>query len=71
MYNGELLNQSNINMVHGDLDTVVKTAKLTIEVARLNNPSRIQTIPDVGHMSIWEKPAALIQCLATVVSAKV
>ena len=71
LYNGELLNQSNINMVHGDLDTVVKTAKLTIEVARLNNPSRIQTIPDVGHMSIWEKPAALIQCLATVVSAKV
>jgi pimeloyl-ACP methyl ester carboxylesterase len=70
MHNGELLNQFNIKIIHGSLDTVVKTAKLNDEVANLTQLPKIQTIPDAGHMSIWEKPTALIQCLKNVVLDK-
>ncbi len=67
LHNGQLLEQFEINIIHGNLDTVVKTEKLNVELARLTRTPKTQTIPDAGHMSIWEKPAVLIECLKAIV----
>lgn len=71
LHNKEILEANRISIIHGQLDTVVKTNKLMEEISQLNSQPKIQFIPDAGHMSIWERPAALIECLKANVTTKV
>ncbi len=65
LHNGEVLEMHEVKMIHGELDTVVKTEKLNEELSLLKNQPNIQLISDAGHMSIWERPNALIKCIKT------
>lgn len=65
LHNGELFEMHEVKMIHGELDTVVKTEKLNEELSLLKNQPNIQLIKDAGHMSIWERPHALMKCIKT------
>jgi pimeloyl-ACP methyl ester carboxylesterase len=60
LHNGELMEKHAVKMIHGSLDTVVKTSKLKQELALLNSLPIVQTIENTGHMSIWEAPNELM-----------
>lgn len=65
--NSELMNQHTINIIHGELDGIVKTRTLEDKVSKLTVLPSIFTIENCGHMSIWERPKTLINHLKVIV----
>ncbi|NOQ74674.1 MAG: alpha/beta fold hydrolase [Crocinitomix sp.] len=63
LHNGGLMEKHAVKMIHGSLDTVVKTEQLEQELSLLKNQPTIQTIANAGHMSLWETPNALMKCI--------
>jgi pimeloyl-ACP methyl ester carboxylesterase len=63
LHHGEIMNSHEVKMIHGSLDTVVKTTKLEAELALLKKQPALQIIENAGHMSIWEAPNELMKCI--------
>lgn len=65
--NSELMNQHDIYIIHGELDGIVKTQMLEDKISKLATLPTVFTIKNCGHMSIWERPEALINHLKVIV----
>lgn len=66
--NYKLENATRIEIIHGENDPIIPTEKLVAELPLLQVEHSLHVIPEVGHMSIWENPAALIKLLKSVIS---
>jgi len=59
--NAYLLESHPISIVHGELDTVIKTNVMRQKLDTFDKTFPYHQINNVGHMSIWEDPDSLIK----------
>ncbi len=65
--NSALLKHNSISIIQGDSDQIVKTEKLNEELKKSAIHPEVYHIKKCGHMSIWECPEELINCLKLIV----
>ena len=59
----DIAGTGRVSCIQGTEDPVVLRSKLESECEKLPNKPTIAWIENCAHMSIWEQPAALINCL--------
>lgn len=61
------LSRHELCMIHGSEDPIISTKILHAELKKLKYKIELVTLPEVGHMSIWEDEAALIKAIKSLI----
>ncbi len=63
----ELMNNQIVTMIQGEHDPIIPMSLLNDKLAILTTTPVVQLIENCGHMSMWENPSELINCLKRIV----
>ncbi len=59
-------NNQRFSILHGDLDPIIPTKKMLSELDKVANFHLFSSMPDVGHMGIWEDPKTVISSIKSI-----
>ena len=59
----ELMNSKDVSIIHGENDPIITSSVLNTELEKLSKRPRVVTIPNCGHMSVWENRSALVEAI--------
>lgn len=59
----DIMNSQRVDIIHGEKDPIIPLEMLNSEIQKLKQTPRVITIPNCGHMSIWENRPALLQAI--------
>lgn len=62
-----LIKDHPIHLIHGEEDPIIPTEVLLQAIEKNRNKAILHSIPQCGHMSIWENPQALINLIQSIV----
>jgi pimeloyl-ACP methyl ester carboxylesterase len=64
----DLMEKKNVSIIQGELDPIIPTVVLEEELTKIKRKPTVVTIPNCGHMSLWEDKKTLISELTRLLS---
>lgn len=65
--NSAILRKQTVHIIHGQEDPIIPTEKLYKELSDIPLTDNLHVLKNCGHMSIWEAPVELINCMKMIV----